>query len=80
MREYLRAHPDERDRYAEEKRRLAADKSLGLLVYSLRKLAITVDMVDRAQVWRAAAVESRSWTEDLDFTREDQSGLASSHS
>jgi GrpB-like predicted nucleotidyltransferase (UPF0157 family) len=55
MREYLRAHPEERDRYAEEKRRLAAEKDKGLLHYSLRKLAITVDMVDRAQTWRAGA-------------------------
>lgn len=56
MREYLRAHPEERDRYAEEKRRLAEEKDKGLLHYSLRKLAITVDMVDRAQTWRAGAV------------------------
>jgi GrpB-like predicted nucleotidyltransferase (UPF0157 family) len=55
MREYLRAHPGERDRYAEEKRRLAAEKDLGLLVYSLRKLALTVSLVDRAQSWRAAS-------------------------
>ncbi|HYO11768.1 MAG TPA: GrpB family protein [Thermoanaerobaculia bacterium] len=55
MREYLRAHPEERDRYAERKRRLAEEKGQGLLHYSLRKLALTVDMVDRAQTWRAAA-------------------------
>lgn len=55
MREYLRAHPEERDRYAELKRRLAEEKDKGLLHYSLRKLAITVDMVDRAQTWRAGA-------------------------
>ncbi len=54
MREYLGAHPEERDRYAELKRRLAEEKDKGLLHYSLRKLAITVDMVDRAQTWRAA--------------------------
>jgi len=55
MREYLRAHPLERDRYAEMKRLLAEEKDKGLLHYSLRKLAITVEMVDRAQTWRAAA-------------------------
>lgn len=53
MREYLRAHPEERDRYAELKRGLAAEKDQGLLHYSLRKLAITVELVDRAQTWRA---------------------------
>jgi GrpB-like predicted nucleotidyltransferase (UPF0157 family) len=53
MREYLRAHPEERDRYAALKRRLAEEKDQGLLHYSLRKLAITVDMVDRAQTWRS---------------------------
>lgn len=55
MREYLRAHPEERDRYAERKRLLAEEKGQGLLQYSLRKLALTVDMVDRAQTWRTAA-------------------------
>ena len=54
MREYLRAHPEERDRYAESKRRLAEEKDQGLLQYSLRKLAITVELVDRAQAWKAA--------------------------
>lgn len=54
MREYLRAHPEERDRYAESKRRLAEAEAQGLLHYSLRKLALTVDMVDKAQQWRAA--------------------------
>jgi GrpB-like predicted nucleotidyltransferase (UPF0157 family) len=55
MREYLRAHPHERDRYAGLKRRLAEEKDKGLLHYSLRKLAITVDMVDRAQRWKAGS-------------------------
>jgi len=55
MREYLRAHPHERDRYAELKHRLAAEKDQGLLHYSLRKLAVTVDMVDRAQRWKAGS-------------------------
>lgn len=54
MREYLVAHPDERDRYAEVKRQLAEEKDKGLLHYSLRKLAVTVDMVDRARQWKAS--------------------------
>jgi len=53
MREYLRAHPEERDRYAELKRRLAEEKDKDLLGYSLRKLATTVELVDKAQQWRA---------------------------
>jgi GrpB-like predicted nucleotidyltransferase (UPF0157 family) len=55
MREYLGAHPEERDRYAEVKRQLAQEKDKGLLHYSLRKLAVTVDMVDRAQQWKAGS-------------------------
>jgi GrpB-like predicted nucleotidyltransferase (UPF0157 family) len=59
MREYLRTHPEERDHYREQKRRLAEEKAEDLLHYSLRKLAITVDMVDRARTWRGAAVSPR---------------------
>jgi GrpB-like predicted nucleotidyltransferase (UPF0157 family) len=55
MRDYLAAHPEERDRYAEVKRQLAQEKDKGLLHYSLRKLAVTVDMVDRAERWRAGS-------------------------
>ncbi len=62
MREYLRAHAEERDRYAEMKRRLAEDQGKGLLDYSLRKLAITVDLVDRAQAWQAAAAAGSAAT------------------
>src|SRR5215218_546855 len=55
MRDYLAAHPEERDRYAEVKRQLAQEKDKGLLHYSLRKLAVTVDMVDRAERWRVGS-------------------------
>lgn len=52
MREYLRAFPAERDRYAGLKRELAAEKDTGLLHYSLRKLGITIDIVGRAERWK----------------------------
>jgi GrpB-like predicted nucleotidyltransferase (UPF0157 family) len=55
LREYLRADAEERDRYAALKRRLAAESGKGFLAYTLAKLGLGVEMVDKARRWRAAA-------------------------
>jgi GrpB-like predicted nucleotidyltransferase (UPF0157 family) len=55
LRDYLRGSGEERDRYAELKRRLAARRGKSFLTYSVAKLALSIEMVDRARRWRAAA-------------------------
>lgn len=60
MRDYLAAHPEERDRYAAVKRRLAEERGQGLLQYSMAKLATTMEMVEKARKWRGSgAFEAR---------------------
>jgi GrpB-like predicted nucleotidyltransferase (UPF0157 family) len=48
FRDYLRAHPDERDRYGDAKRQ-AARAAPTLLAYSTAKSAVVAEMLDRAE-------------------------------
>jgi GrpB-like predicted nucleotidyltransferase (UPF0157 family) len=54
LRDYLRACPLERDRYAALKRRLAAESGTSFLLYSVGKMALSLELVACAQEWRAA--------------------------
>jgi GrpB-like predicted nucleotidyltransferase (UPF0157 family) len=53
LRDYLRAHPEERDRYAELKRRLAEEIDQSFLQYTISKMSMTIEMIERAREWRA---------------------------
>ena len=54
LRDYLRAHPPERDRYSELKQRLAREKDQGFLQYTISKMTMWIDMIDKAKEWRQA--------------------------
>lgn len=54
MRDYLCANPAQRDSYAELKHRLAENKDQSFLQYSTNKLAMWIELIDRAQAWRAS--------------------------
>jgi GrpB-like predicted nucleotidyltransferase (UPF0157 family) len=51
LRDYLIAHPAERSRYVEAKRRAVADGRTTLLAYSEAKTAVLSDLIVRARVW-----------------------------
>lgn len=55
LRDYLRTHPEERDRYAELKRNLAAQIDQSFLQYTISKMSMSIEMIDRAREWRAAS-------------------------
>lgn len=55
LRDYLRTHPEERDRYAELKRGLAARIEQSFLQYTISKMSMSIEMIDRAREWRAAS-------------------------
>lgn len=55
LRDYLRAHPEERDRYADLKRRLAAEINQSFLQYTISKMSMSIEMIDRAREWRAGS-------------------------
>lgn len=58
LRDYLRACPEERERYAALKRQLAAESDASFLCYSVGKMALSLELVARALEWRArGAVE-----------------------
>lgn len=52
QRDYLRAHPHERDRYSQVKQRLASEKDQSFLQYTLGKQEILVEMIDKGRAWR----------------------------
>jgi GrpB-like predicted nucleotidyltransferase (UPF0157 family) len=54
LRDYLRACPEERERYAALKRRLAAESGTKFLRYSVGKMALSLELVARALSWREA--------------------------
>lgn len=54
LRDYLRAHATERERYSQLKQRLAAQKDLGFLQFTINKMTIWIDLIDRAKSWRSA--------------------------
>jgi GrpB-like predicted nucleotidyltransferase (UPF0157 family) len=53
LRDYLRAHSEERDRYAHLKRRLAEQGDQSFLQFTLGKMSMSIEMIDRAREWRA---------------------------
>ncbi len=55
FRDFLRAHPAERERYADLKRKLAADAAGDPLRFSLGKIEIFHEIFNRAASWREAA-------------------------
>jgi len=54
LRDYLRAHPEERDRYAGDKRRALASGATTLLRYSEEKESAVRDLLERARRWATA--------------------------
>jgi GrpB-like predicted nucleotidyltransferase (UPF0157 family) len=52
QRDYLRAHPHERDRYSRVKQQLAGEKDQSFLQYTLGKQEILVDMIEKGREWR----------------------------
>ena len=53
FRDYLRAHPEERERYAAKKRETFESGATTLLRYSDAKAALLAEMLDRARRWAA---------------------------
>jgi ribonuclease III len=51
LRDYLRAHPDECQRYAAAKREALASGATSLLRYSAAKAALVQELLDRARRW-----------------------------
>ena len=56
LRDYLRAHPSERERYAGEKRRAVASGASTLLAYSEAKSALVGELVTKALAWRQSGL------------------------
>ncbi len=54
LRDYLRAHADECERYMQLKQRLLAQKDLGFLQFTINKMTIWIDLIDKAKRWRVA--------------------------
>lgn len=52
QRDYLRAHPEERDRYSQVKQRLSQETEQSFLQYTLGKQEILVDMIDKGRKWK----------------------------
>jgi ribonuclease III len=51
LRDYLRAHPDERERYAAHKREAIASGATTLLRYSEQKAGLMLELLERARGW-----------------------------
>jgi ribonuclease III len=54
LRDYLRAHPDECELYAREKRKAVESGATTLLRYSDEKARVVAGLIDRARRWAAA--------------------------
>ncbi|HEX3126899.1 MAG TPA: GrpB family protein [Thermoanaerobaculia bacterium] len=54
FRDFMRVHPQERRRYEEGKRQLAAEADQDFLGYSVGKMALFAELNDRADAWHAA--------------------------
>ena len=54
LRDYLRGHPEERERYAEGKRRAVESGATTLLKYSEEKAGLVLDLLERARRWAGA--------------------------
>ena len=59
LRDYLRAHPDERERYAARKREAIASGATTLLRYTEQKAALMLELLERARGWAASAAATR---------------------
>jgi GrpB-like predicted nucleotidyltransferase (UPF0157 family) len=55
LRDYLRAHAEDKDRYAQLKRRLAEETDQSFLQYTVSKLSMSIEMIDRAREWKAGS-------------------------
>lgn len=53
LREFLRNHPEERDRYAQLKKKLSEEIDQSFLQYTISKMSLSIEMIDRAKAWRA---------------------------
>ena len=58
LRDYLRAHPEERDRYAQLKQKLAEEIDQSFLQYTISKMSMSIEMIDRAREWRTACASA----------------------
>jgi len=54
FRDFMRTHPEERRRYEEGKRQLAAEADQDFLGYSVGKMALFAELNERADAWHAA--------------------------
>ena len=54
LRDYLRGHPEERERYAEGKRRAVEAGATTLIKYSEEKAGLLLDLLERARRWAGA--------------------------
>jgi GrpB-like predicted nucleotidyltransferase (UPF0157 family) len=52
LREFLRSHPEERDRYASLKKKLSEEIDQSFLQYTISKMSLSIEMIDRAKLWR----------------------------
>lgn len=57
LRDYFRGHAEERDRYAELKRRLAGEIDQSYLQYTISKMSLSIEMIDKARAWRAGQAD-----------------------
>ncbi len=53
LRDFLRTHPDESERYGQHKQELATSGIRTLLAYSEKKRALIAELLHRAQAWKA---------------------------
>jgi GrpB-like predicted nucleotidyltransferase (UPF0157 family) len=58
LREFLRNHPEERDRYAQLKQKLSQEIDQSFLQYTISKMSLSIEMIDRAKLWRAEAAQA----------------------
>lgn len=54
FRDFMRTHPEERRRYEEGKRQLAAESDQDFLGYSVGKMALFAELNEKADAWHAA--------------------------
>jgi len=58
LRDYLRAHSGERDRYGQLKQKLAEEIDQSFLQYTISKMSMSIEMIDRAREWRSACASA----------------------
>jgi len=55
LRDFFRTHEAERDLYADLKRRLAGEIDQSYLQYTISKMSLSLEMIDKAREWRSLA-------------------------